>query len=389
MGQSNAMPMTSAEDALSDLWRWLTGAAEASSTVEDLFRSYCLELAGRGVPIWRGALGLEVLHPEVSGSLIIWTDDSAMAVRESERAGILHSSSYLNSPTRVVDETGTAYRRRLEGSCEDMPLLEDLRLQGSTDYLMLPLPFLDRTRTATMAFATRRAQGFTDETIDTLTQAAKLFSPYAERHVLRRIALDLLNIYVGRRTGQRVFEGRIERGSHEIMEAAIWFGDLRDFTRLSEITPADQLIALLNGWFGAMAEAIDQHDGEILKFIGDAVLAVFPVTDERSRERACSDAEAAARGFAARMKAGRKFGLALHFGEVFYGNVGARNRLDFTVIGPAVNLAARLQALTKSLVEPVVASETFARALDHSLPGLGKHRLRGIPDPQTVFAVRV
>lgn len=382
--------MTSAEAALSDLWRWLVAAAETTSTVEDLFRGYCLELARRGVPIWRSSLGLEVLHPEVSGSLIIWTDDSAIAVSESERAGILQSASYLNSPLRVVDETDAAYRRRLHAPCPDMPLLEDLRLQGSTDYLMLPLPFLDRTRSATMTFATRRAGGFEDATIDILTQVAKLFSPYAERYVLRRIALDLLDIYLGRRTGQRVFEGRIERGSHEIMEAAIWFGDLRDFTRISEAMPAARLIALLNDWFGAMAEVIEQHDGEILKFIGDGVLAVFPVSEKRHKEAACADAETAARKFAASMNTGGpKFGLALHYGEVAYGNVGARNRLDFTVIGPAVNLTARLQALTKLLAETIVTSETFAQALGHSLPDLGQHRLTGVSDPQTVFALRI
>jgi adenylate cyclase len=154
------MPMTSADDAVCDLGRWLADAAERIPAIEDLFRGYCLELAARGLPIWRGSLGLEVLHPEVSGSLIIWEDESAIVVSESERAGILQSASYLNSPTRVVDETGTVYRRRLDAPCSDMPLLEDLRLQGSTDYLMLPLSFVDRTRTATMSFATKRPGGF-------------------------------------------------------------------------------------------------------------------------------------------------------------------------------------------------------------------------------------
>src|SRR5215213_8628966 len=358
---------------LDGLARWLVDRAPHDS-VDHLFPEFCREVVRRGFPIFRATLGLEVLHPEVSGWLHVWTDE-ATSVRESNRAGISHSASYLSSPTRIVDETEAVFRRRLDGPCPDMPVLDELRDLGCTDYVMFPLPFLDRTRTAVGSFATQQAGGFTDEDIDELERAARLLSPYAERHVLRRIAVDLLDTYVGPRTGQRIIEGRVERGQVELIEAALWFADLRGFTRLSEEAPLGEVLGTLNAAFDILVEVVEAHGGEVLKFIGDAVLAIFPTSAGHDRMAACRKALAAAQEFCHRSEAENvlrrasgnpplEHGLALHVGEVAYGNVGAPHRLDFTVIGPAVNRASRLLDLAKRLERQVLVSDAVALEVD-------------------------
>lgn len=381
---------------MEDLSLWL--ADEAShDTVEELFAGFCRAIIRSEIPIWRASLGLEVLHPEVSGWQHVWTDEN-LSVHAADRATAPTSESYLNSPTRLVDETGRPFRRLLETPCPDMPLLKELRLAGATDYVMYPLPFLDQTRTAVISFATRQARGFDAASLEALALSARLLSPYLERHVLRRIAVDLLDTYVGPRTGQRIIEGRVDRGAVEMIEAAIWFADLRGFTLLSEQAPIPEVLAHLNAWFGAIGEVVEAHGGEVLKFIGDAVLAIFPTSGEHDRMAACRKALAAAQAFCQRTEAenvlrrssGRPplaHGLALHVGEVAYGNVGAPHRLDFTVIGPAVNRASRLLDLAKRLDQQVLVSHAVARELDQPLVDLGRHQLRDVEKPQRVFAL--
>jgi adenylate cyclase len=260
------------------------------------------------------------------------------------------------------------------------------------------LPFLDQSRTAVISFATRDKAGFTPEAIDALDSASRLLGPYVERHVLRRIAVDLLETYIGPRTGRRIIEGRVDRGQFERIEAALWFADLRGFTRLSEEAPIEAVLGHLNAWFGIMGEVIEAHGGEVLKFIGDAALAILPTSEDRGRQAACRRALEAARDFCRRVDLfneaaqaeGRRplaFGLSLHFGEVAYGNIGASRRLDFTVIGPAVNRASRLQELAKTLGRRVLISWAFAQGLDEPLIDLGRHPLRDVPQPRRVFTL--
>jgi adenylate cyclase len=279
-----------------------------------------------------------------------------------------------------------------------MPVLEELRDLGCTDYLMVPLPFLDTSRTAVASFATQQAGGFTAADLDELERAARLLSPYAERHVLRRIAIDLLDTYVGPRTGQRIIEGRVERGQMELIEAALWFADLRGFTKLSEEAPLDEVLGTLNAAFETMVEVIEAHGGEVLKFIGDAVLALFPTSATRDQSAACRDALQAVQALCARTEAANgereaaglpplTFAIAVDVGTVAYGNMGAPHRLDFTVIGPAVNRASRLQDLAKRLGQQVVVSEPVAEHCDSRVVDLGRHELRDVQEPQRVFTL--
>jgi adenylate cyclase len=383
-------------ERVEDIALWLANDAP-HGTLEALFGTFCREIVRCGIPIWRASLGLEVLHPEISGWQHVWTDES-LSVHGADRATAATSPSYMNSPTRIVDETGQPFRRRLVAPCPDLPLLEELRHAGASDYVMYPLPFLDQTRTAVISFASQRAQGFDTGSLERLEIATKLLSPYLERRVLRRIAVDLLDTYVGPRTGQRIIEGRVDRGAVEMIEAAIWFADLRGFTLMSERSPIPEVLAHLNAWFGLIGEVVEAHGGEVLKFIGDAVLAIFPTSPGQDRTVVCRRAVAAAQEFRRRTEAENALrrassrpvlihGLALHVGEVAYGNVGAAHRLDFTVIGPAVNRASRLLELAKGLERQVLVSRAVAREADQPLVDLGRHLLRDVEHPQQVFTL--
>ena len=377
------------------LAQWLIGNTVGPDGMPGFFQAFCEQLVEAGLPVWRATLGLETLHPEASGFQLIWKDGTLVRERRA-RAGVLTSPSYLSSPTYIVDETGRPFRRRLavEGT-GSMPLLEDLVAEGGTDYCMLPLPFLDTTRTAVTSFATRAPDGFSDDDMQALDEASRLFSPYAERALLRRIAIDLLAAYLGPAAGRRVYEGRVERGDVETLKAAIWFCDLRGFTALSEHLPRRDVIGLLNRWFDAVGGAVEEAGGEILKFMGDGLLAVFPSQGHPGtvcdRALAAADAALAAssRLDEELVREGRPplhFGLALHLGEVEFGNIGTRHRLDFTAIGPAVNHASRLEALTKELAVPVVASAAFARFVSRPMRRLGQFTLRGIEGEGEVYA---
>jgi len=381
---------------LSGLARWLIDAARAQTPLETVFPDLCHELVRRGLPIWRCQLGLEVLHPEQSGWMLVWIDKT-LSQRDAKRADVLNAPMYLNSPTRIVDDTGQTFRRFMGDQEQDMPLLEELRLQGATDYVMIPLPFIDKQRTAVISFATQRADGFSEDDLAALHLAAALFSPYAERRVLRRMTVDLLDTYIGHRSGQRITDGQIELGQIDYIEAAIWLTDLRGFTRYSEEAPIAEVIGSLNAWLGPMVKVIESHGGEVLKFIGDSVLASFAAREHGGRLGACRKALAAAGAFCreidelnetrlATRQRRLDFGLGLHVGEVAYGNIGASTRLDFTVIGPAVNRAARLQDLTKTLGERVLISADFATDADLPLRDIGQHTLRDLAGEQQLFA---
>ncbi len=378
------------------LWvaEWLAGQAIETPELPALHDAFCRELLGRGLRIWRSTVGLETLHPEVGGFMLIWRAGEREET-SAARAGILTSPAYVNSPTRVVDETNQPFRRRLDRPSSDMPLLDELRADGATDYAMYPFPFLDRRRSAVMSFATQAPGGFSALELGELEIATRLFSPYAERHALRRVAIDLLDTYISPTAGEKVFNGQVERGAAETILAAIWFCDMRGFTRFSDAAPLEHVLATLDDWFECLAAPVEKHGGQILKFMGDGLLAIFPAGG--ATETAAAAALVAAREAIAdtaslnerRAADGAepvRFGIALHVGEVAFGNIGSRRRLDFTAIGPAVNHASRLEELTKRL-RPLVASKAFADAVPGALVPLGRHALRDLAEPAEVFTI--
>ena len=361
----------------------------------------CARLLAADVPIWRFGSYISTLHPEAYGDVYLWTREAGRAEHIVASHAVTETEEYQQSPLHEARHTGQPFRARLTGPGArlDYPLLVELKSKGGTDYLAIPYRFTDGS-THYFTLASDRAGGFSDAQVELLEDMVRLLAWYAEAHAVRRLAASLLDTYVGHATGEKILAGQILRGSGSTIRAALWLCDLRGFTEMSDRLPRDDLIALLNGFFDRMAAPVQAHGGEILKFIGDAMLAIFPAGEGRDERAACGAAldagVEALEGMAAlnaeRAAAGEPelgFGIALHLGDVMYGNIGASNRLDFTVIGPAVNLVDRLQGLCRSLKRPLVASADFAgRCRQGRLAGLGAHALRGVENPQEVFAPR-
>ncbi|MDY0872190.1 adenylate/guanylate cyclase domain-containing protein [Dongia rigui] len=393
-----------AQAALGDTGKRSDGTLDnnlGALTFAEVFAEFCNRLNDWIGPFSRISIAMEVLHPELSGGTLYWRDGE-IEERQVKRAGILTWDDYLRSPVYVIEQTNRPWRWRVGDAVPDMPLIQDLSAQGNTDYCLFPLPFQDTNRTSTMSFATRRPGGFADLGGDDLgagllRRIAWAITPFMERVALRIIALDLLDAYVGKIAGKRVYGGQVERGAVEPIDAAILVADLRGFTSLSEVLGEIAMVDLLNRYFDTLGGAIAAHDGQILKFMGDGLLAVFPITDDASRanvHEAAVLAALAARGNLATLNAallaeGRApidFGIGLHAGSVAFGNIGTGTRLDFTVIGPAVNQASRIQDLTKELHEPVLASGGFTAILQRPMRLVGARTLRGVEKPVELFA---
>jgi adenylate cyclase len=367
----------------------------------DVFAGFCDRLHEWAGPFSRISLGIEVLHPELSGGSMYWHEGTTTE-REIARAGILGFDEYLRSPVYVAEQTNRPWRWRAGETVPDMPLIQDLHAQGVTDYCLLPLPIQDTSRTTTLSFATKRPGGFgtfggDEQGLGLLRRMAWLMTPYVERVALRIIALNLLDAYVGKIAGTRVYAGQIERGAVEPIDAAILMADLRSFTHLSEQLGEIAMVDLLNRYFDTLGDAIAAHDGQILKFMGDGLLAGFPINDPAQRHAVHAQALAAALAARANLatlnaalaregKPAIDFGIGLHAGTVAFGNIGTKTRLDFTVIGPAVNQASRIQDLTKELRVPILASGDFAEAADVGMRHLGARSVRGVAAPVDLFA---
>jgi len=296
-----------------------------------------------------------------------------------------------------VAETGQEIRRRLaDADCPmDFPILQDLRDEGVTDYVISPLRFTnDEIHFA--SWATRQPGGFTDAQIEAITALVAPLARVAEIRASRRTATTLLSTYVGNNAGERVLAGKIRRGDSDEIHAAIWLSDMRGFTRLADRLEPQALVDLLNRYFDCQVPPIVEHGGEVLKFMGDGLLAIFPIGAEADPGKVCAGALGAAyraRANVADLQAATgeatavRFGLALHLGNVLYGNIGSGNRLDFTCIGPAVNLAARLEKLAGQLGRTILASQDFARHCDDALTPIGDFAIAGFANRQTAFGL--
>jgi adenylate cyclase len=311
---------------------------------------------------------------------------------------MMESDEYLQSPVVAVYGTREPLRRHLaDPKClDDYPVLKEFRAEGATDYVAFPLIFTDGTiHVAT--WLTRQPGGFTPQQYADLTAVIPPLTRVAEIRALRRTAANLLNTYVGRQAGEQILAGRIRRGHVEAVQAVLWLSDMRGFTARSERLPQDQLIDLLNRYFDCQVPAILAYGGEVLKFIGDGLLAIFPLSaNESDAAEVCRRALICARTAQAQIAEldalpgehdAVRFGLALHIGEVMYGNIGGGNRLDFTCIGPAVNLAARLEKRAASLGRTVVASAAFAAHAPGEFIPLGEFAVAGFSAPQMVFGL--
>jgi adenylate cyclase len=313
---------------------------------------------------------------------------------------IWHSDQYLRSPMALIYAGETMIRRRLIGPNMklDFPILEDLVAEGATDYAIFGLKRGDARPLAVFSMSTHAEGGFTDEELVGIQTLLPLLSLVVETIESRLTAKSLLEIYLGGDAGQRVMGGLIKRGESVTIAAAIWQCDLRDFTAMSNQLPRDEVLAILNDYFDAVTRPVLARGGEILKFIGDSVLAIFPMKDDLDRDEKCRTALTAAEEALEAMrdvnelrasagKAPLGVGIGLHAGSVSYGNIGSQTRLDFTVIGPAVNLAARITGLCRPLNQRLLASKAFASPCGSKLVPLGHYPMHGFDQPQEVYGL--
>lgn len=384
--------------ALAPVIAWLVTEGRRVAEPTQLIDELCARLVGAAAPLWRMRLYFQTLHPQVAACAFTWTRKQG-STNLCVPHNIADSDISIGSPIQQVYTTGRSVRHRLDrlDPEQNHPVLQDLAAADSTDYVVMPL-VLSTGQINAFIVATDSPGGFSEADIAKFEALVNFLAPIFEVIMTRRIARTLLDTYVGRRTGSKVLDGLIKRGDGETINAALWFSDLRDFTRLTETLPSDRLLAMLNAYFEFVTTAVTTRGGEVLRFIGDAMLIVFPAERDSTTKAACAAAlDAALDAFnnraalnQQRRRAGEppiRFGVGLHVGEVIYGNVGAPDRLDFTVMGPAVNRTARLEGLTKEVGVPLLLSADFAAQVDRPVRSLGLHKIRGVTELQEVFAL--
>jgi adenylate cyclase len=383
-------------DRAADIIRWILTDGRASPTPARFVNALCMRLLEAGAPLWRATIYAATLHPQIRGFGWRWWANRRVTEEVRVVQGTERTEDYLTSPLRGVIERGEPLRRRLDGAASGYPLLEEFRAEGCTDYVAAPLNRLGQ-RFPVVSWATARPGGFAAADLALFEEIRPALASVIEAIVLYRTARGLFSIYHGRHVGDRIFDGQILRGHFEPLHAVIMATDLRDFTGISDRLPGEDVIGVLDEYFEHVAACVHKGGGHILKFIGDGVLAIFGTEGGRD-DAVAATALAAARAIVARLAArnadpnlgGReqlRAGIGLHLGTVMYGNVGSPDRLDFTAIGPAVNLAFRLEGLTKQLHRPVLASSEFAAVSAEALHSLGRQPIRGLSEFEEVFGL--
>ncbi len=377
---------------------WLLNEAWNTASARELVARLSNCLFSSGVPVWRLQLLIRTLHPQLFATSYTWWRDTGEVDIFSAPHDILESRRLKESPYAPILEGAGGVRRSMDGPDPtfDFPILQELHARGGTDYVAMPLFFSDG-QINIISLVSDRSGGFSTNELGQFYEILPVLSRLFEVHALRRTAITLLDTYLGKHTGQRVLEGSIKRGDSENIHAVIWFCDLRDSTALTESLDREEYLAMLNQFFDCMAGAVLDHGGEVLKFIGDAILAIFPIEDPDSpeaAEHAIDAAQDAQRRIAMINQQGVKrgakaigFGVGMHIGDLMYGNIGTSGRLDFTVIGSAVNEASRIESMCKTLDQSILLSAEFARHFPTRLISLGTHDLRGVSAPQELFTL--
>jgi adenylate cyclase len=376
------------------LIEWLADEALQNSDPPALYGELCRRLRAVGMPILRGQVAFRILHPLYDASTVNWTAATGVVV-DHFRPEDSGEDRFLQSPIgHALTHRLPVLRRRLTGPTAllDFEVLEEFRALGGTDYLVYMVAF-DRAEHNGIicTWLGDRADGFVDHEIALLQRITRHLGIALKSKIERIVAQNVAHAYLGKRAGQAVLNGLIRRGDGEKITAALWYSDLRHSTALADRLPAEQFLELLGRYFEMTAAAVLDHGGEIVSLIGDAVLGLFRV--EGSTEQACGRALAAAREARRRLAAsppqatnlGLDFGIALHLGQVIYGNVGIPERLQFTVVGVAVNEVVRVQDLTKQLGCPLLATAAFAGTATGHWQPLGDHVLRGFETPMPIL----
>ena len=372
---------------LKDAWKAATGA--------DLAEQFLLFLRATGYPVARSTIIMPTLHPQIFATVLVWRADTPGVRVVHEPHDILLTPRFADSPFAPIIRGAGGVRRRIEDPQAklDYPVVRDLHKEGATDYVAMPFRFSDGEINV-MSMTSFTKGGFSAAQLGQIYEVMPMLARLFEVHAQRRIATALLETYLGHNTGKRVLDGLVKLGDGEHIDAVIWFCDLRDSTPNSERMGREAYLQHLNRFLYCMAGSVIDSGGEVLRYIGDAALAIFPTAG--GTPQACQRAVAAAKLAVERVQKTNaahpeapplKFGIGLHLGSVTYGNIGIPQRLEFTVIGPAANEAARVESMTKDLDKAVLASGVFAAAYPGKLASVGRHRLKGVTVEHELFTL--
>src|SRR5438132_2013332 len=391
-------------DQFAELSAWLTGSVLAGHSESAILAGFCEREVARGLPLARALVLIDTLHPIYEGRAFRWTRAQKETTLTEYGRSDDDLSRWQRSPFYRLEESGEPLlRRHLTAETEpEFSIFADLRADGMTDYVAIANRFtgdeiIGRMDCVYSSWATDASQGFDDDDVADLCRLMPFLALAVKSASLARIAGTLVETYLGRDPGRRVLQGRIARGVAERIEAVLWFSDLRGYTRISDTASPGDIIPLLNHYADAIIPPIHEQGGDVLKLMGDGLLAIF-TAEERGRacDAALTAALAARRSVtlvnqrrAAKGLPITDMYLGLHIGEVFYGNIGSKDRLDFTVVGPAVNETSRIAAMCRSVDQQILMSAAFAQALDD--PGrvvsVGRFALRRVGRPQELLTL--
>jgi adenylate cyclase len=396
-------------DSLNRIESWLVQAGLDGATEIELLHGFCDRCHVVGIALSRASLVVDTLHPIHEGRAFRWRADSVEppTVVEYGPSNVGEAAANWQASTfyRLVQTGESELRRRIcAGAPEDFAILRELKAEGQTDYVAFVHRFGASSIIGEMdcvysSWTTSSAEGFGEADLVALRRLVPLLALAIKCVSLARIAQTIVEVYLGHDAGQRVLSGRISRGVAERINAVIWYSDLRGYTKITDTSPPDEIIPLLNDYSAAVIDAIRAAGGEVLKLIGDGVLAIFRADDSAQACRAALRAEAGLRTSIKALNERRAVDghpvtsvyLGLHIGEVFYGNIGSQDRLDFTVVGPAVNEASRIAAMCRSADRSVVLSSEFAAAAPESerskLVSVGRYALRGVGRAEELFTL--
>jgi len=387
-----------------------TAAGLAGGSEPELLRLFCETLLRKGLPLGRAVLLIDTLHPVHEGRAFRWRRDEPdlAPMVEYGRTNVAgdHQDNWRRSPFYHLLQTGESLLRcRLATDPRsDFPIFDELRGEGQTDHVVIVNRFAAEGALGEMdgvysSWTTDHPDGFTDEQVQALTDLVPSLALAIKCTSLARIAETLVETYLGRDAGRRVLSGRIERGVADQIEAVLWFSDLRHFTHVADQVEPELLIPFLNDYADAIISSIHEAGGDVLKLIGDGTLAVFQADDLRDACGCALKAHRLARSRLEALNANRRARelptttayLGLHIGKVFYGNIGSQDRLDFTVVGPAVNEVSRIAALCRSVEQEILLSTAFRAAATRedqaSLVSVGRYALRGVARPQDLYTI--
>jgi adenylate cyclase len=396
--------------SLSQLRTWLTEAGLAGESETALLDGFCRRALDAGLPIARAAILIDTLHPVHEGRAFFWRREAGQTQTELVEYGPTSEGEAAENWRRSVlfhllQTGGSLFRVRFHaGETADFPTIAQMRDEGMSDVAAMITRFprsgaIGEMDSLYSYWATDHPHGFDDAHVETIAGLMPMLALAVKCVSLARIAGTLVETYLGRDAGRRVLKGLIRRGVADKISAVLWYSDLREFTRITDQSPPEQIIPLLDDYAEAVISAVYDNGGDVLKLIGDGTLAIFTAA---AAEDACRRAIAAHNALQERVAQLNQrrardslpttdVYVGLHIGEVFYGNIGSNERLDFTVVGPAVNEVARIAAMCRSAERNVLLSQAFADAMARSergrLVSVGRYALRGVERPQELFTL--